>query len=546
MFMKPFDLTEYVDLASERLGGIVLFANDEFFAPKENLLKASNPIFIEDKYTEFGKWMDGWETRRRRDPGNDWCVIKLGVPGVIRGFVVDTSYFRGNYPEHCSIEACTSHDGATIEDLMSDTERWIEILPKSRLKGDTHNQFVIKNEQRFTHLRFNIFPDGGVARLKVYGEVVPDIATMARANHNIDLAAIVNGGRVIQSSDMFFGHRHNLIMPGPGLNMGDGWETKRRRGPGHDWCIIKLCAAGSIKKIEVDTSHFKGNYPESCKIEACDAREMNEKQLLSERTEWFEIIPRTKLKPDTRHYFSDEIKPHGTVTHVRLSIYPDGGISRLRLFGRVSGEEEKTETIIETVSKKSKKGVVGKKAERNIKGVPSHDEERFAKGIEHINSMSLDEAEDVFFSCCGSTNWSQKLAERRPFADIRELKLMAYYIWWALDEEDWLEAFSQHPRIGEKKAPKNAGVTSAKWSSEEQKEAQQGSTETLRVLADANRVYEQKFGFVFLICATGKRAGEIVTALYKRLSNDKKTEIHIAAEEQLKITQLRLQKLLEA
>jgi allantoicase len=413
------------------------------------------------------------------------------------------------------------------------------------LKGDTLNEFLVRNEQRFTHLRFNIFPDGGVARLKVYGEVVPDVKTMARANHNIDLAAVVNGGRVIQSSDMFFGHRHNLIMPGPALNMGDGWETKRRRGPGNDWCIVKLCAPGTIKKIEVDTSHFKGNYPDSCMIEACDGRGLSEKQLLSDRTEWFGIISRTKLRPDTRHYFSDEIKPHGTVTHVRLCIYPDGGVSRLRLFGRVSSEEEKTDKAIEVESKKNKR-VVEKKTERNVKSVSSQDEEKFSKGLERINSMSLDEAEDVFFSCCGSTNWSQKMAERRPFADIRELKLMAYYIWWALDQEDWMEAFGQHPRIGEKKAPKNAGITSAKWSSEEQKEAQQGSAETMRVLADANRVYEQKFGFVFLICATGKNAGEIVTALYKRLSNDRKTEIHIAAEEQLKITQLRLQKLLEA
>lgn len=543
--MKNYDLTEFVDLASERLGGVVLYANDEFFAPKENLLKQTKPIFIEDKYTEFGKWMDGWESRRRREPGHDWCLIKLGVAGVIRGVVVDTSFFRGNYPEHCSIEACVAYDTATHEDLLSDSTKWVEILPMSRLQGDTQNQFIIKNEKSFTHIRFNIFPDGGVARLKVYGEIIPDVGAMIRADHNIDLGALLNGGRVIQSSDMFFGHRHNLIMPGPGLNMGDGWETKRRRGSGHDWCIVKLCAPGTVKKIEVDTGHFKGNYPDSCMIEVCNAKGSSEKQLTSAKTQWFEIIPRTKLQPDTRHFFSDEIRRHGVATHVRLNIYPDGGISRLRLFGRVSPESEKLLTKFEVENKKGKKIVLGKEGYTPW-GISIQEEEKFRKGLERLNSMSQTEADDTFFSCCGSTRWSQKMSERRPFADLRELKLLAYYVWWSLDEEDWMEAYSQHPRIGEKKAPKNVGLTSAKWSSEEQRQAQQSSKETLKVLADANRVYEQKFGFTFLVCASGKSAGEILSMLYKRLSNDRKTEIHLAAEEQLKITQLRLQKLLEA
>ncbi|HEV2828053.1 MAG TPA: hypothetical protein VGW76_10670, partial [Pyrinomonadaceae bacterium] len=159
------DFTELVDLASEKLGGTVLVANDEFFAPKENLLKPEAPIFIEGKYTDLGKWMDGWETRRRRTPGYDWCIIRLGAPGKIRGVVVDTSFFRGNYPEHCSVEACTIDGLPTIDELSGEAVEWTQLLPQLPLAGDTQNPFAVESEQRFTHLRFKIYPDGGVARL---------------------------------------------------------------------------------------------------------------------------------------------------------------------------------------------------------------------------------------------------------------------------------------------------------------------------------------------------------------------------------------------
>jgi allantoicase len=187
------DFTELVDLAAEKLGGAVLFANDDFFAPKENLLKVAAPIFIEDKYTDLGKWMDGWESRRRRTPGFDWCIIRLGLPGIIRGIVVDTSFFRGNYPEHCSLEACTLDGLPTAEDLLSESVQWTQILPQLPLSGDTQNPFNIESEQRFTHLRFKIYPDGGVARLRVYGQVVPDWDRIRQRGGDIDLAAVENG-----------------------------------------------------------------------------------------------------------------------------------------------------------------------------------------------------------------------------------------------------------------------------------------------------------------------------------------------------------------
>ncbi len=328
------NFTELIDLAAERLGGCVLHANDEFFAPKENLLKAAKPVFIEDKYTDRGKWMDGWETRRRRTPGHDWCIIRLGLPGVLRGFLVDTSFFRGNYPEQCSAEACAAPADATIEQLESPGTQWTEVLPQSVLRGDTHNLLAVHHPHRVTHLRFHIYPDGGVARLRVFGEVAADLQKL-RAATEIDLVAVENGGLAIASSDMFFGSRNNLILPGRGVHMGDGWETKRRRGPGFDWCILRLGAAGNIRRIEVDTAHFKGNYPESCQLEACNAMGRREDEL-QDSLGWAELLPRTKLQPDHQHAFESEVRKIGAVTHVRLNIFPDGGVSRLRLFGTLA------------------------------------------------------------------------------------------------------------------------------------------------------------------------------------------------------------------
>jgi allantoicase len=330
------DFTELVDLASEKLGGAVLLANDEFFAPKENLLKAAAPIFIEGKYTDLGKWMDGWETRRRRTPGFDWCIIRLGLPGVVRGVVVDTSFFRGNYPEHFSLEACALAGLPAAAELTSEAVSWTPLLPQLPLKGDSQNPFAVASEEPYTHLRFKIYPDGGVARLRVFGEVVPDWERIKRAGGDVDLAAIENGARVLSCSDMFFGHRHNLIMPGRALNMSDGWETKRRRGPGHDWSIIKLGAPGQIHRLEIDTAWFKGNFPESCSLEATNTSALPEADLTDLSFNWTSVLPRTQLQAHTRHFFEAEILEAGTFSHLRFNIFPDGGVSRLRVYGSVA------------------------------------------------------------------------------------------------------------------------------------------------------------------------------------------------------------------
>ena len=326
------DFTDLIDLASERVGGAVLIANDDFFAPKENLLKASAPIFIEGKYTDRGKWMDGWESRRRRTPGFDWCIIRLGLPGIVRGVVVDTSFFRGNYPEHCSLEGAAFSGLPTEEELTSDTVQWVPLLPQMPLAGDSQNPFPVQYDERISHLRFRIFPDGGVARLRVYGEVVPDWEQL-ESSGQVDLVAAENGGLVLSCSDMFFGHRHNLIMPGRAANMGDGWETKRRRGPGHDWSIIKLGRPGQIQRVEVDTSHFKGNFPESCLLEACNVEGASAEALTDLSVQWSTVLPRTKLQAHTRHFFAEELLDTGITSHLRFSIFPDGGVSRLRVYG---------------------------------------------------------------------------------------------------------------------------------------------------------------------------------------------------------------------
>ncbi len=325
--------TDLVDLAAERLGGAVLLANDEFFAPKESLLKAAEPVWKEHEYTDRGKWMDGWETRRRRSPGHDWCLIRLGLPGVVRGIVVDTSYFRGNYPEAFELEGVAVAGVPDPEKLAADPlVRWHALVARSPLAGDTRNPFPVKSNDRVTHLRFHIVPDGGVARLRVHGEARPDPALLA-PGRELDLAAMEHGGYVVSCSDMFFGHRQNLILPGRSTHMGDGWETKRRRGPGHDWSVVRLAARGHLQHLELDTDHFKGNAPGSCSLESLDAPGA-EGLTLAVSTAWKPLLPGTALQPHARHAWDVTGEP--AATHVRLNIFPDGGVARLRVLGRIA------------------------------------------------------------------------------------------------------------------------------------------------------------------------------------------------------------------
>ena len=475
---------ELPDLASERLGGSVLYATDDYFAEKENLLKQSAPVWKEHEYTDRGKWMDGWESRRKRVPGYDFAIIRLGVPGVVRGVVVDTANFRGNFPESCSIDGVAAPPNAFVDELLE--APWQEVLGRETLKGNSENTFGIRPSHAFTHLRLNIFPDGGVARLRVHGEVVPDWSRAGGLGNEVDLAALENGATVLTCSDQFFGPKHNLIMPGRGHNMSDGWETRRRRGPGHDWVIVKLATEGVVRRIEIDTNHFKGNFPDTASIEGS-----------RDGKDWFELLPRTKMQAHTRHFFRDEIAAFEPLTHVRLNVFPDGGVSRLRVWG-VATSNGRHDAVVQRVNTA-------------------------------FDLLSL------FRSCCASSKWAEELAAARPFDSWKALVEKADSIWNGLDPADWQEAFAAHPRIGERKA--------SRWSTEEQSRTRGASIETMQRLADGNRAYEEKFGHVYLVCATGRTAEEMLADLNKRMSNDRETEWRVAAEEQRKITHLRLEKL---
>ena len=325
----PF--ADYIDLAADRVGGFVIAANDEFFAPKEALLTSSPPEFRPDDYTDRGKWMDGWETRRRREPGHDWCVIRLGIPGRIAGIEVDTAFFRGNFPAACALEAAELPRDVSAHQVVA-YAGWREVLPQAELRGDTINRFLLSHAGRVTHVRFNIYPDGGVARLRIYGVGSPDWPLLHRLDTDIDLAAAELGGVVIASSDMFFGARQNLIMPGTPRNMSEGWETRRRRGPGHDWAIVKLGAPGRIRRVEVDTTHFKGNAPARCSVEAAHAND--EAALLAGSLGWTTVLANGTLQPHNRHVFPVDVQEPDVFTHARFNIFPDGGVARLRLYGR--------------------------------------------------------------------------------------------------------------------------------------------------------------------------------------------------------------------
>jgi allantoicase len=415
--------TELVDLASERLGSAVLDAT----------------------------------------PGYDSRIIKLGLPGIPRGVVVDTAHFKGSHPQSCSLEAC--------DDLAA--AQWIEILPESLLKADCENLFSLDTQRRATHLRFKIYPDSGVTRLRVHGEVQAALSYFAE----YDLAAVENGGLVIASSDMFSGSRQSLIMPGLAHNTAGASETRRRRDPGHDWVVIQLGAAGAIHRVEVDTSHFKGNYPDTCSLEACDSAGATAAV----------ILPQTKLHADKLHVFRDEIQSTGPASYVRFNMYPDGGVSRLRLYGR-----------------------------------------RAAPLL----------LESELLACCGSHQWARRMRESQPFSSAEQMLEAAGRIWSELGPSDWLQAFAAHPRIGQSTADPRAA--------REQSGVVAAHPETLARLAAGNREYEERFGHIYIVCASGKTAAEMLAILESRLQNDPETELRVAAGEQHQITRLRLQKLLES
>ena len=322
-----------INLASPRLGAEVIFATDDFFAEKSRLLKVEEPIFIPDEYDSHGKWMDGWESKRRRIPGNDHCIIRLGTKGVISGVNINTKFFTGNHPPQGSIEAVLS------DSEPNENTKWTEILPISNLTANNDNFFPIPSELPFNYLRFNIYPDGGVARLRVYGTPIGEW-NISDLEGSQELSAVVNGGNVVGFNDAHYGDPWVILAPGRGLNMGDGWETRRRREPGNDWIVISLGAPGTVERIELDTAHFKGNYPDRCSVQGALIKNTKSNDILADKCSWQELMSEQKLEMDKIHNFDGKtINKIGAISHVRLNIYPDGGVSRFRIFGNPTNND---------------------------------------------------------------------------------------------------------------------------------------------------------------------------------------------------------------
>jgi allantoicase len=342
------EFTSMLDLASRALGGSVSYANDEFFAEKENLIKPGPPEFAPDAFGHKGKVYDGWETRRRRDAGHDYAIVRLGCPGVVHGVVVDTAFFRGNYPPEVSVEAACA-DGYPDQEELAGHELYT-LVARTAARGDAVNRYAVADPRRWTHVRLSIYPDGGVARFRVHGEVVPDPAF---TTGTVDLVALENGGRVTGCSDAFYSSPANLIMPGRPRVMSDGWENARRRGPGNDWVEFQLAAPGRLRRAEIDTSYFVGNAPgwvtlsvagPSAPEQAAQGETGGSAQeqtggggrsaVASSEAAWRQVLPRTRVLPDTLHRFV--LDDEGEVSRVRLDVYPDGGLARLRLYGELT------------------------------------------------------------------------------------------------------------------------------------------------------------------------------------------------------------------
>ena len=327
---KPDFIDRWINLAQPKLGAQVVSCSDDFFAECARMLQPQEPVWIDDKYDDHGKWMDGWETRRRRNGGYDHAIVRLGLPGEIKGIDIDTRFFTGNYPPAASLEACYCEGDPDAETA------WVELVPSSSLRGNSHHYFEIDNPACFSHVRLNIYPDGGVARLRVHGRVICDPRGLdAATEHN--LAAVELGARAIAWNDSHYGAVANLLNPGRGVNMGDGWETRRRREPGNDWCIIELGQAGTIDAVEIDTAHFKGNYPDRISLQAARVDGGTADSIVTQSQFWTELLPPQKLEMDAEHRFVDVVNALGPVTHVRVNIYPDGGLSRVRLLGKLDG-----------------------------------------------------------------------------------------------------------------------------------------------------------------------------------------------------------------
>jgi allantoicase len=483
-----------IDLASRALGGSVLVANDETYAEKENLIKVAAPTFTPDTMGPRGQVYDGWETRRRRDEGSDWVILRLGVPGLVRQVVVDTAFFLGNFPATCDVETCWLDGWPTPDELVA-LPYWHTRAEGVPLQGGTANVVDVPPSLA-THLRLTIHPDGGVARLRALGEVVPDPRRWSGLT--VDLAAADNGGSVLDASDRFYSPPENAIRPGHATRMTDGWETRRRRGGGCDWLLLSLAAPGRVRQFHLDTMHFVGNAPGAVRLTAVDSTDPAFHGV--DAAGWPELLPRTSVQPDTRHWFgaSAGLATGRTVDRVRLELLPDGGVGRVRLWG-----------------------------------VPTADG-RAAAGLAWWNLLPPRDAARQVRGCCASTAWAAALAAERPVTDVAALCAASERIVRGLEWDDVLAALAGHPRIGDRPADPAARGEQAGVSDDAALRA---------ALAEGNRDYERRFGHVYLVRAAGRTGEQMLALLRERLGNDDAVERDVVRGQLAEITSLRLRRL---
>ena len=469
-----------MDLITAPVGGRIVACNDEFFAAADNLISPAEPI-SNDEYTDRGKWMDGWETRRRREPGHDWCVIALGLPGRVEEVVIDTSYFTGNYAESFSLEGCGDGDDSLLEQAT-----WEVLISETGLAGDSRAVFSVDNPHRLTHLRLNIFPDGGVARLRVHGTPIPDRDRVCPDSVAVDLLSMLVGGEALEASDVHYSPPSNLLRPTEPAGMWDGWETKRRRGPGNDWVVFRLGMPGTVGSLVIDTRHFKGNAPGWVSASFSE-----------DGKKWALALDRAPVSP---HEVAELVLP-GSVHagYLKLDIHPDGGLARVKAMGRPDA------------------------------GVATR------LRLEYLNSLTEPMARRFFLTACASSAWADAMAVGRPYPDFESLGDSAERGFDHLDEGGWLEAFAGHPRIGER-----GGETANR----EQAATASASPATLGRLGEVNRDYEERFNFTYIVYATGKSAEQMLAIAEERLGNDRGQEIENAGIEQRKITTTRLKRML--
>tara|TARA_B110000438_G_scaffold236577_2_gene233722 strand:+ start:832 stop:1824 length:993 start_codon:yes stop_codon:yes gene_type:complete len=326
---KCIFLNGLIDLAQSRLGTKVVYKTDEFFAPAKRIINPWPPVFKEGVFDKHGKWMDGWETRRKRNKGHDYLILKLGKPGKISKIDIDTSYFNGNQPSKVSVEACFSK-----KKLPNKKYNWVTILNKKATNPNSHHFFNIKNKSIFTHVKLNIYPDGGVARLRIYGSM--EIRTKF-SKKIINLTSVLNGAAPIACNNEHFGRAENILAPGSGKNMGDGWETRRSRGKNFDWLILRCATEGEISKIQIDTHHFKGNYPDKCSLQAAYLKgKVKNNDIVKKSKKWKLLLKKVKLYAHKKHNFKNNLMKNKKINYIRINIFPDGGISRIRAFGKIN------------------------------------------------------------------------------------------------------------------------------------------------------------------------------------------------------------------